>query len=103
MNIITSQKFDNSFTWQVGYHTLQNNEPVQFRATIRPLTDNEQYNRIPNPTVLYEETGIVLNSSDGLGRWQFPLSVNSTIAGGPYRNYQLVIEAHDSRKYFCWE
>ena len=98
MNIITTTGLDNSFMWQVGFHDYDSSTPVpQFRATIRPLTNNEQYNRVPNDTVLYEETGISLNSSDNLGKWDFNLTTNAAIAGGPYRDYQVVIEAHDGQ------
>ncbi len=98
MNVITTTGFDNAFSWQVGYHDFDSSTEIpQFRATIRPLTDNEQYNKVPNSIVLYEETGIRLNSVDNLGNWKFPLATNVSIAGGPYRDYQLVIEAHDSQ------
>lgn len=97
-NLYTITGFDTKFSWQVGFQKYNlSNQDLQFRATIRPLTNDETYNRIPNDTVLYEETGIVINNADHLGEYTFPLSTNSALAGGPYRNYQLVIEAHDSQ------
>ncbi len=96
-SIIQSQTFDHSFAWQVGFTNFESStQPLQFRATVRPLTYFETNNRLPSSTVLYEESGIVLNSADSMGAWDFPLSVNASIAGGPYRDYQVVIEAHDT-------
>lgn len=94
----TTTGLDNSFSWQVGYQQyVPNNQNPQFRATIRPLTNEESYNRIPNSAVLYEETGILINNVDNLGTYTFSLATNAAINGGPFRDYQLVIEAHDSQ------
>ena len=86
-----------SFTWQVGLQEIDSiSSPLQFRATIRPIHGLEDYTRVPSTTVLYEETGIYINDSSHLGQWGFPLEVNALLTGGPYRDYQVVIEAHDS-------
>ncbi len=86
-----------SFSWQVGFNDiLDNSEPLTFRATIRPLHGLENFTRIPNNSILYEETGIVINDATNQGQWSFPLEINAALTGGPYRDYQVVIEAHDS-------
>lgn len=85
------------FNWQVGFRNSESiRQAIQFRVTVRPLSNDEANTRIPSPTVLYEETGVLLNTTEGIGNWQFPLSVNAAISGGPFRSYQLVVEAHDS-------
>lgn len=85
------------FEWQVGYQDgEQINENLQFRVTVRPLHGLESYTRIPNSGYVYEETGIFLNTVDRLGKWEFPIQSNIDSNGGPYRDYQVVVEAHDS-------
>ena len=97
INITGTNDLDPNFSWQVGFKSSESyNSQLQFRVTVRPLTDDESSSRIPNGTVLYEETGILINNVDRLGAWEFPLSVNAVITGGPYRSYQVVVEAHDS-------
>ena len=93
----TTGNYSPSFSWQVGYQTPNLNIPtIQFRATIRPVNGDEAYSRIPSPQVLYEETGLLLNSITNLGNWNFALSKNISISGGPYRSYEVVVEAHDA-------
>lgn len=98
INITGTNDLDPNFSWQVGFKNSESfNQQLQFRVTVRPLTNNEANSRIPNSTVLYEETGVLINNVDRLGAWEFPLSVNAALTGGPYRDYQVVIEAHDSQ------
>lgn len=93
----TTQNFDPTFDWQVGFGDLgSSNQNLQFRVTVRPLHGFEQFTRIPNDTVVFEETGLFLNSIDNLGFWEFSLDKNIASSGGPYRNYQVVVEAHDA-------
>lgn len=96
ISITGTNDFNPNFIWQVGSLGPTNQvSQLQFRATIRPLTTFESINRIPNQVVLYEETGILLNNQN-LGNWSFTLDKNINTVGGPYRDYQLVIEAHDN-------
>ena len=97
LNILPTSGYDPVFSWQVGLSSsLIPANNLAFRATIRPLNGAEQYSRLPNPQILYEETGIFINSSSKQGSWTFPLVTNAAITGGPFRNYQVVVEAHDS-------
>lgn len=86
---ITDTDSNPEFTWQAG---LLNNSldstGVYYRVTVRPYSENNS--RIPNPDILYQETGIADS------RWQFTVDKNLSIAGGPIRDYQVIIEAHDS-------
>lgn len=97
ITIYQNTGFSPSFNWQVGINNPSLSiDNLTFRATIRPLNGLEQYNRIPSNNILYEETGILINSVTQLGEWSFPLSTNAAISGGPYRDYQVVIEGHDT-------
>lgn len=85
-----------NFSWQVGFNNFNIiDSGINFRVTVRPITFNEQYSRLPHPVVLYEETGIVINGVDNLGKWQFTFDKNLQASGGPYRDFQIVVEAHD--------
>lgn len=96
IELVSNSGFNPRFTWQVG---IGNDEilidDLRFRATVRPLGELSQWTRWPSSEVLYEETGIYLNTSSGIGYWEFPLSTNLSLPGGPFRSYQVVIEAHD--------
>jgi len=95
-DIFTSPTLEPNFDWQVGFNNFNSiSSGVNFRVTIRPLTNMEQFTRIPNPTVLYEETGVILDGTTNLGLWQFTFDKNISISGGPFRDYQVVVEAHD--------
>ena len=50
---------------------------------------------MPSQTILYEQTGITINNVANNGQWSFPIETNAALSGGPYRDYQVVIEAHD--------
>ena len=90
MTIIPISGYSPSFSWQVGFNSIASqNNSQQFRATVRTLNGLEEFTRIPSSNILYEETGIVVNN------WTFPLSLNASLSGGPYRDYQVVIEAYD--------
>lgn len=97
IDIYTSPTLEPNFDWQVGFNNFNSvTSGVNFRVTVRPLTSFEQFSRIPNSTVLFEETGVVLNNNTNLGLWQFTFQKNLSCTGGPYRDYQIVVEAHDS-------
>lgn len=87
-----------SFNWQVGFSnslSIPTNN-LTFRATVRPINGLENFTRVPNSTIYYEETGIIINNATNGGQWTFPLGINASLTGGPYRDYQVIIEAHDS-------
>lgn len=95
--IYRTQNLEPSFTWQVGFNNFNTMDSgVNFRVTVRPLTFFEQYTRVPNPNVAFEETGVQIQTVDSLGSWQFTFNKNVSSSGGPYRDYQVVVEAHDS-------
>lgn len=78
------------FTWQVGrnYNAVQIH-PFSYRVTVRqPSSTN-----VPSNVVYYEETGLSLGN-DGL-KFTFNFDKNLASSGGPYRNYDIVVEAQD--------
>ena len=96
--IIKGNDFDPTFTWQVGYREdSQIPDNIKYRITVRPVVDEFLNSRLPTETILYQETGII--PSGGSNQYQFTLDKNISIAGGPYRTYQMVVEAHDSDGY----
>lgn len=98
--LVSNSGFNPRFTWQVGLNSDQvNPSDIYFRSTIRPLYADSQYSRRPSDQVLFEQTGIQFSVNSGIGYWEFPLSTNIALPGGPYRDYQVVIEAHDSNGY----
>ena len=88
ITIVNNNDSSPIFNWQVGYDSnLSVPSDIKYRVTIRPY---EIGSRIPMGSVLYEETGITTSE------WNFSLDKNILASGGPYREYQVVIEAHDS-------
>lgn len=85
---ITVTTPDPIFTWQAG---LNEGVPAQFdwtyRVTIRPITTTPY----PSNTTLYTQTGI-FGTRSGL-QFSFPFDTNAAITNGPYRNYDVVVEA----------
>jgi hypothetical protein len=89
ISVISNNDSSPTFTWQAGKsdNFSVSAEDVYYRATIRPYSDG---GRAPNVDVLYEETGITDTT------WQFTLDKNLQCVGGPVREYQVVIEAHNA-------
>lgn len=79
-----------TFTWQVGFDKMAfvNEADLRFRATVRI---NPSIGRIPSNEVVFEAWDISGTS------WEFPLVNNINSSGGPHREYQIVIEAHDGQ------
>jgi hypothetical protein len=77
------------FTWQLGSYAgiPINEEEFKFRVTVRPYTSINS--RTPTNRILYEEWNITGRS------WKFTLDKNLASTDGPYREYQIVVEAHD--------
>ncbi len=89
VTIITSNDSDPTFNWQVGFQnssSIDNN--LKYRLTFRSI--DEEGSRIPSQTILHQVTGLTTT------QYQFGLDANIALNGGPYRSYQLVVEAHDS-------
>jgi hypothetical protein len=78
------------FTWQVGLDANSIN-PLDFkyRISVRPPS----LNNIPSSTIYYQDTGYAAPYENP--RFQFDLGLNINISGGPYRKYDLVVEAID--------
>lgn len=98
IDIVPISGYSPNFTWQVGFNTTNgvDLDNLTFRATVRPLNGYEDLTRVPSAAVLYEQTGLIIDGYTHQGKWSFPLAANTAISGGPYRDYQVVIEAHDS-------
>lgn len=81
---------DPLFSWQVGHpdpEALKDN--TEFRITIRPIS----YTATPNSDIYYEISGY----RPPINNPTYIYSYNQNVAasGGPYRNYDIVVEAHD--------
>lgn len=89
INLILDNDANPVFTWQNGF--INDNSilaDLQHRITIRDIDLNGS--RIPTDNVYYEESGVLGNT------WTFTLDKNINIPAGPLRQYQIVVEAHDS-------
>jgi len=88
ITVLTDNDANPDFTWQVG-----SNNPylitgnLKYRATVRTIGDG--YSRIPTSGHVYEQTGLTTPN------FSFSLDDNIASFGGPYRSYQVVVEAHD--------
>jgi hypothetical protein len=88
VSVIQSKNLNPIFAWSVGsddpYATTGT---YKYMATVRPGVTNS---RSPGRTVVFRQSGITsLN-------WAFSLANNLSTSGGPYRNYQVVVEAHSA-------
>ncbi len=92
VNILRSNDANPLFSWQVGSENYRNNNDVYYRVTVRP-TEGDNLSFFPNTGFLYEATGLTENF------WTFDLNTNVGLRGGPYRSYQVVVEAHDAQGY----
>jgi hypothetical protein len=80
------------FRWQVGGendHTAHND--FGYRVTIRQPSETS----IPSNTIYYEVTGDALVNANM--QFEFPFSLNNSAelqaVGGPFRNYDIIVEA----------
>lgn len=97
-NRITGAYFNHSpiFKWQAGLNTDTPMIPSDFkyRISIRaPSTNN-----VPNSTIYYQNTGYIPPSPTDL-KYGFDIVTNASVAGGPYRKYDIVVEAIDASGY----
>lgn len=83
---------DPTFLWNVGF---QNNTLINvamtgigYKVSIRkPSTTNTPDSKI------YYQPDVMLTGQFGNLSYTFPFSINKTLAGGPYRNFDIVVEA----------
>jgi hypothetical protein len=90
ITVLTDNDANPIFNWQVG-----SNNPyvvtggLKYRATVRENSDG--FTRIPSSGIVYQESGITDLE------FLYTLSKNINSVNGPYRDYQVVIEAHDNQ------
>lgn len=94
-NRSTGDYFNHSptFRWQAGLNMDGPQMPSDFkyRVSVRaPSTNN-----IPHSTIYYQNTGYVPPSPMQL-KYEFDIDTNAAQAGGPYRKYDIVVEAIDA-------
>lgn len=85
-NIIINNDDSPIFTWQVGVDGGIEPSNYSYRFTVRPDSSTS----IPSQTVYYQVTGITDT------QYQFTFAQNVSASGGPFRNYNVVVEAIDS-------
>lgn len=81
---------DPEFAWQVGNpdpERLKDN--TEFRITTRPISITST----PDSNIYYEITGYKPDISNP--RFIYSYKQNVSASGGPYRNYDIIVEAHD--------
>jgi hypothetical protein len=89
ITIIRNNDTDPVFTWSVGSdNVFANTGSYKYMATVRA---NPNSSRIPTHDIVYRESGITDT------RWEFSLTKNIASSGGPYRDYQVVIEAYNAQ------
>lgn len=99
INLFKTNDYNPTFNWQVGFrnNSFTDTTNLRFRATIRSLPDSSgsiYTTRVPADNIVYQETGIELINN--VANFQFTLAKNVALPNGPYRDYQVVVEAHDS-------
>ena len=86
-NIIYPNSKDQTFTWDVSFENGTPPMQLDYRVTIRePISDSAL-------------TGTVRKGFSGVKSrtFDFPFSKNyNDVPGGPYRHYDIAVEAHDS-------
>lgn len=83
-------ELDPEFSWQVGNpdpERLKDN--TEFRITVRPISVTST----PDNSIYYEITGYKPDISNP--RFIYSYKQNVSASGGPYRNYDVVVETHD--------
>lgn len=94
---VNTTDIDPVFNWQVGLKNPENpfvSKNFTYRVTVRKPT----LNSVPDSTIYYQITGIA--QTGYLPTFQFDFKTNNTptlqALGGPFRNYDLVVEALDN-------
>jgi len=90
---LTGEYFTDSptFTWQAGTNN-DNSLPSSFkyRVSIRPTNNSN----VPSSTILFSKNNVAPESS--LLKYTFDFDDNKNTIGGPYREYDVVVEAIDT-------
>lgn len=88
---IANDNISPTFSWQVGLNkSVPPPENLYYRVTFR---EPQISSPVPSSNIYYEITGLS-NSY-----YQFLFDTNAALTNGPYKNYEVVVEAHDSRFY----
>ena len=85
---------DPTFQWQAGTDQLPSaGNNFYYRFTVREPSKSN----IPSSNIYYSVTGIV--SEGNRLEYSFPFTTNRGLVGGPYRNYDVVVEAMNTGGY----
>lgn len=79
------------FSWQIGNLSTTVSGGMNHRISIRSPSNSNT----PSSTIYYQETGWQTSISNPNYIFTFDKNINSL--GGPYRNYDIIIEAIDSK------
>lgn len=86
---------DPTYLWQVGFQTNTimnfNLTGLGYRVTIRKPSDTSTPSKI-----IYYEPDVQLTGQFSNLKYTFPFDENRTLVGGPYRDYDIVVEAVDT-------
>ena len=86
VKVISENNLNPKFAWSVGSNNLYATTGLYwYMVTIR---SNPNGSRIPSPTVVRRESGIIPTN------WTFTFDRNIGCSGGPYRDYQVVVEGY---------
>lgn len=78
------------YNWQVGNLSSLVSTGIKFRITVREPSNNNT----PADRYYYQETGYI-SPKPNTFNWKFDIDLNKSLPGGPYRNYDLVVESHN--------
>lgn len=88
LNILTDNDANPLFRWQVGSRNqFINTGTLYYRVTVRNEVGTS---RVPLAPIVYQETGLTDTN------WTYTLAKNIASSGGPYRDYKVTVEAHNS-------
>jgi hypothetical protein len=84
-----------SFTWRVGMDSDSTSIPsgLNYRISVRQPTSGN----LPSSSIYYQITGMPLQRNENpVFTYDFNTNTNSNNGAGPYRNYDVVVEALDT-------
>ena len=80
-----------TFVWQAGVSAFASVvTDFKYVVTVRPPSNSNT----PSPIVLFRETGLELGLD--FPTYTFAFEKNLAASGGPYREYDVIVEAHDA-------
>lgn len=91
--VVTTTNINPVYEWQAGLPgDADIPSDLNYRVTIRPVSTTIY----PSTTIYYEASGIQTNESGLVFEFGFETNINpALVANGPYRNYDVVVEAHN--------